>query len=140
MSQDFVRRLDGYNRPWSNDIGVVSLIRGASITLTFPAGPGRIEAIILVVDDTTNTWTLNALTITLDGVTYWGGGLDALTADYTTSGQGGPHDGSSMGSVGGSSQMACKLDYETSASIVLKNTASPDPTGMEVFAYGRLSR
>ena len=141
MTQDFLRRIIGYNKGWFNAFNWAAIPTAASITINCPAGPGRIEAIVIYMDDIVLTrWVLNNLRITLDGTNYWNAALDTFMADYLINYMTSPLDGSTVGGARSDAKLDCKLDYETSAVVVLTNSVSPNNTGMSLNAYCRNGR
>jgi len=53
MGQDFYRMVEGYNRPFYGS-GVADLSRNSTLTLNFPAGPGKVEKLMIMINQTAN--------------------------------------------------------------------------------------
>jgi len=141
MSQDFVRRVDGYNRPFQVYANA-STARNAWVTLNCPAGPGQIELIRYFANNVTITtvWE-NNLVITIDGTGIYGPiVIDQFFCLYNSAYSTGPVGSCNVGTVKGAAQLRLSIDYETSAAVAIQNNNNPNPTDMGLFVYGRVGR
>ena len=143
MSQEFVRRVDGYNRPFQVN-GNPVLARNAWLSLNCWGGPGRIETIRYISNDivTTTTWQ-NTLKITLDGTVFLNQGLDGVMADWSITTLYGPIGGGgayTIGTAKSTAQWLLNMDYEVSALVELQNNSSPNPNQMGLTVIGRVGR
>lgn len=137
MTQDFLRRVDGYNFPFVS-YDVSSLARSAVLSCAAPVGPGRIERGYIRVSDLTPTLLTNIITITIDGVVVytntlsrWLGIIDLAVNPI------GPWSSAFPSTVYTMLHWEINFDYETSAVISIENTTSADPSTFVIGFIGR---
>jgi len=137
MTQEFLRRVDGYNFPFICSVSA-NVARNASLVNNAPAGPGRIESFTIVVvdvgDATTNN---NNLIITIDGVVVFAGGIGGVVPKYSKPYWFGPFTAGRIGTADTAFEILLNLDYESSASVAIQNTTSPDPCIFYSTIFGR---
>lgn len=140
MSQDFLRRVDGYNFPFSAYIND-SIARDDWCTVDAPSGPGRIEAGWFFLDDVDLTTPLgNVIVVTVDTMVVVNGTLSQVfgiidTLDIYT-----PWCSRNTGATISQFHWLLNLDYESSASIAIQNATSPDPSDFYLGCNGRVGR
>lgn len=140
MSQDFFRRIDGYNRPFFVN-GNASLARDASLVMNAPAGPGRIEAFWLTFNDVNVvTSQQDVVEISVDGATLYLSPIGFLVLIYEKSPWIGPATAGKLGTSYVGYEVKLPIDYESSASVAISNTTSPNPTVFISTIYGRCGR
>jgi hypothetical protein len=140
MAQDFLRRIDGYNRPFYV-LAELGLARNAWLTANAPSGPGRIEAIHVLCNDAGSASVLaNAATLTVDGVVLVSLNLRPIFLCYDVLNFSGPVSARYTSATYTNLQLRSFLDYESSASLAIRNTASPDPTTFWITLIGRVGR
>lgn len=137
MTQDFLRRVDGYNFPFFAMDSDATLARGTAITLTAPPGPGRIECGFLVVDDVAAAAPRNNTTvITVDGVVVFTGSLYnylGIVESFVTT----PWCSRYTSPTYSIFHWRTNIDYESTAVIEFFNSASPDPSLFMAAIHGR---
>ena len=143
MTQQFSRRVDGYNRPFIVSANAPTA-RNAWVTINCPAGPGRIEGIRYFADnrDVTTVWS-NTFQVIVDGVTVINTWVEPVMGTYATFPTRGPVKGSDVAAVGSNKGVAkCKLDidYESTAVAQVQNLNNPNPTTMGLTVMGRIGR
>lgn len=139
MTQDFLRRVNGYNFPFEVHSSS-SLARNATLVRAAPAGPGRIEYGRLFINDVDPTTPRgNVITLTVDTVVVFSstianvfGLLDVAVPTPWCSRQ--------TGTTYTQIHWQLNLDYESSASITIQNTTSPYPSNFSVGLVGRVGR
>jgi len=137
MGQDFYRRVEGYNKVF-HVYGAADLIRNATLTVAAPAGPGRVEQVLIMIKQTTTELLKDDLGIlTIDDITVLNSTLWLQTFVYDQCPFWGPISGYQRGSSYTIIQLWRQLDYETSLSLAIKNTASPDPSIYFIVLWGR---
>jgi len=140
---DTLRRVDDYNQPFVSSLSA-SYNRAAVGTLFAPTGPGRIEAVSLILNDVdVNRPLLNYIQILIDGVDLFSGGAIDCYWFFWSYGMT-THAGVFASRVTGADwtnvQRVVNLDYEDSASVAFTNSASPDPTTFVTSMWGRCGR
>jgi hypothetical protein len=137
VTQDFLRRVDGYNFPFYASDYNVALARGAAIILSAPTGPGRIECGYLVIDDIAAfTPRNNAMVITVDEVIVF----NSVLYDYlgiVESFVSTPWCSRYTSSTLSIFHWLTNIDYESTAVIEFYNSASPDPSLFRAAIHGR---
>lgn len=137
MTQDFLRRVDGYNFPFFVYDFDSALARNDVITVVAPSGPGRIEAGFFVVDDVaTASPRNNIMTITVDGVVIFTGVLYnylGIVESFINTPWCSRYTNLTLSVF----HWLIDIDYESSASIAIQNTTSPDPSLFRAVVFGR---
>lgn len=139
MTQDFYRRIDGYNFPFevhSNS----NLARNAILTQAAPAGPGRIEVGRLFFGDVDPvTPHGNVISLVVDTITVFSASIGSVFGLLDVSV---PTPWCSRQTGAAYTQIHWKLnfDYESSASISIQNTTSPNPCNFYIGFVGRVGR
>jgi len=140
MTLNILRRVDDYNQPFTSSLAAV-YNRGAIGTLFAPTGPGRIEAISLIIEDVDrNRPLLNHIKILIDGVDLFSAGWEDcyyLFWAYGVATFGGVYASRETGADWTNVQRRIDLDYENSASVAFTNNVSPDPTTFVTSMWGR---
>jgi len=137
-----LRRIKGFNQPF-NYYGAISIARNLSAWLIAPDGPGRIEQVVLMLNDLdVDTAVLNNVRVSVDGITrtilndngtfFW--------HTYNVITNQGVFTSRANGAVYATFQRRINLDYETTARIMYTNTTSPDPTIFRMMISGRVAR
>jgi hypothetical protein len=139
MTQDFYRRIDGYNFPFEVHSSS-NLARNAILTQAAPAGPGRIEVGRLFFGDVDPSTPIgNLLTLVVDTVTVFSASIGSVFGllDVAV-----PTPWCSRQTGATYTQIHWKLnfDYESSASISIQNITSPDPCNFYLGFIGRVGR
>jgi hypothetical protein len=140
MAQLFNRVIDGYNSAFTL-YDADSLARNALLTLAAPDGPGRIESGYFVVQSVVlATVRDNVITLTVDGTVVFSdtigiifGLLDSLNMVTPWCSR---HTGATYSQI----QWLLNFDYESSASISIKNSTSPNPCNFWIGCNGRCGR
>jgi hypothetical protein len=137
MTQDFLRRVDGYNFPFFAYDFNAALARNAAITVTAPPGPGRIEAGFFVVDDVdVATARNNTIVITVDGVVVFTGTLYnylGIVESFVNTPWCSRYTSPTLSVF----HWLTDIDYESTAVIEFYNTTSPDPSLFRAAVFGR---
>ena len=139
MTQPFLRRVDGYNFPFESHSNA-SLARNATLVQAAPAGPGRIEVGRLFFGDVDPTTPHgNVITLTIDTIVVFSSAIANVFGllDVAV-----PTPWCSRQTGASYTQIHWKLnfDYETSASVTIQNTTSPDPCNFYLGLIGRVGR
>ncbi len=143
MVQDFLRRVDGYNLAFISNVQA-TINSPNFVTNNAPAGPGRIEEIILTDENASTTQVSTAIVkITIDGTDIYNYYIWGLWDDYTGGNIDGPNFSAYSWLVGGnprtSWQMMLNLDYETSATMIYYPVAVA-VRPMRITLVGRVGR
>jgi hypothetical protein len=122
MGQDYLRRVDGYNSAFISNVQA-TIDSPNFVTNNAPAGPGRIEEIILTDENaSTSQVSLATVKITIDGTIIYNNAIWTIWDDYIGGNIDGPNYSAYSWIVGGnprtSWQMMLNLDYETSATVI----------------------
>jgi hypothetical protein len=140
MSRDFKRRVPGFNR-WWHKRGSGSMPRDYTLTLVAPDGPGRIQEYFLMHNDPGETTSMsNLVTVTVDGVVVISDSAWTFFYQYDGVLTMAPLCSRCPSFSWYAVQRIMNIDYESSASIAIKNTASPDPTSFYVVMTGDVGR
>jgi hypothetical protein len=140
MARDFLRRIDGYNR-WFSVYGEGNYARNASLIMNAPDGPGRVEEIYFATSDVGLPGAMaNEMTLTIDGVIALNTTAVHFMYTYDYAAAYGPIVSRAHSSNYGLYQRVCKIDYETSLSFAVKNTASAVGVLFGVALVGRVGR
>ncbi len=126
MTQEFSRRIDGYNRPFIAYANA-SINSPNSVTVNAPAGPGRIEEIMVVDENSTLTqFPLGGFIIVLDGVILMNNNIYHLFECFNSTSEDGPWFSVSYLAAGlnrAGMQLRLNAEYESSASVIYSPTA-----------------
>jgi hypothetical protein len=137
VTQDFFRRVDGYNFPFFAYDYNAALARNAAITISAPPGPGRIEAGFLVIDDIgASTPRDNSVVITVDGVVVFSATLYnylGIVESFVTT----PWCSRYTSPTYSIFHWLTNIEYESTAVIEIFNTTSPDPSLFRAAVFGR---
>jgi hypothetical protein len=137
MTQDFLRRVDGYNFPFFAYDFDAALARNAAITISAPPGPGRIEAGFFVVDDVdVATARNNTVVITVDGVVIFTGALYnylGIVESFVTTPWCSRYTSPTLSIF----HWLTDIDYESTTVIEFYNSTSPDPSLFRAAVFGR---
>jgi len=137
MGQDFYRRVEGYNLPFYV-FGYASLVRNATLTLNAPAGPGKAEKVfIMVLSPATEQLYDDNIALNIDGVTIFTSSGYSLLLTFDRINVSGPISSRVASTIFAQYQLVADWDYESSLSLAIKNTYSPDPTSYYIIFWGR---
>lgn len=138
MGQDFYRTVTGYNRPFYG-LGIATLSRNSTLTLNFPAGPGKIEKVMIMINQTTNeNLKADLFTLTLDGSNVFASAGHILFMIYDQVPFWGPISSYQRGTVYTVVQLLVDWDYMSSGSLKVQNVNSPDPSIYYLTVWGRV--
>ena len=139
MTQDFFRRINGYNFPFESH-GNSNLARNAILTVLAPAGPGRIEVGRLFIGDVDlATPRGNLFTLIVDTVTVFSASIGSVFGLFDVA-VSTPWCSRFTGATYTQIHWKLNFDYESGASISVQNTTSPDPCNFYLGCIGRVGR
>ena len=137
MTQDFLRRVDGYNFPFYASDYNPALSRGTAIILSAPPGPGRIECGYLVIGDTAAaTPRNNTMVITVDGVVVFNEVLYnylGIVESFVSTPWCSRYTSPTLSIF----HWLTNVEYEFTAIIEFYNSASSDPSLFRAAIHGR---
>ena len=137
MGQLFYRRVEGFNYPFLIT-GSASLAQNAWLTISAPAGPGRLEAVFLMMADVTEDNPMeNNVKLIVDGDTIFSGRGYYFWQLYNTPTFAGPIASRATSANYTILQKREYIDYANSASIGFQNRFSPDPCVFYAAIQGR---
>lgn len=138
MTQDFLRRIDGYNFPFATSAATAPIARNAWVALNGPPGPARVERVWIYMEDTDPiTPTTNWIQIVIDGIVIYQQSLARLLGIYDCAYVISPWCSRHSGLNWSQFHFNINLDYETSFIIAMQNTTSPDPCNIHFGINGR---
>jgi len=138
MGQDFYRRMEGYNKVFIASADA-TLARNATLTLNAPAGPGRVEQVIVMIDKTsTEKIVIDGCILTIDGVTILNYDAWRFFSSIDAVPFWGPISGYQRGTNYTTYQVWRQLDYESSLSLSIQNVFSQDPSHYFMIFWGRI--
>lgn len=139
MTQDFLRRVDGYNFPFESHSSA-SLARDATLDQAAPDGPGRIEVGRLFFNDVDPiTPHGNVITLIVDTAVVFSSTIADIFGLFDIVVHT-PWCSRQTGATYTQIHWKLNIDYETSAFITIQNTTSPDPCDFYLGLIGRVGR
>lgn len=140
MGQEFLRRITGYNRPYFQSSFCV-LPRDTSIIQVSHNGPGVLEIInIMISDIDIYTPIQNYIQLDIDGDVIINTLIHYLIPCCTINSFNGPCGTYNRGTHYSGIQIMYPFDFEITASVIIKNTSSPDPTEFYLSIIGKVGR
>jgi hypothetical protein len=137
MGQDFYRRVEGYNLPFYI-YTTANLARDATLTLNAPAGPGKVEKVFFMVyGPATERLYDDNIALNIDGVTIFTSNGYHLLLTYERANVSGPISSRIVSPDWAQYQLVADWDYESSCSLVVKNTYSPNLMSYYIIFWGR---
>jgi hypothetical protein len=142
MTQEFFRRIDGYNRPFIQMVNT-AINNPNNVSIAAPAGPGRIEEVMIVDENATNVqFPIGNFAITIDGATLMFDAIYRLFECYGFTLLDGPWVSVSYLAAGlnrAGLQLKLNAEYESSASVTYYPTAvAVRPCRIDII--GRMGR